>query len=204
MKNIEKNVTLPKAPQGSFEDHAKEPFSKRLRELQGSRSLYRTAKDWGVSLSTLKNYFSRQGSVPRHEVLTRISECEGVSIEWLLNGDRVSNELDPSKNARDEQISPEVMRLATMLSMLPSEDVKNLEKVFVLKGIETVLYLLDEDNIELLRQDPVVKEMYLARQPGSIQEAALNAQEKRERDTDSELQTTENDLANSDKKKQAR
>lgn len=44
---------------------------------------------------------------------------------------------------------------------------------------------------------PIVKgKCFAASQPDPAQEAALNTQEKRDRDTDSELQMTENDLAN--------
>ncbi|MGX5053154.1 hypothetical protein ACWKX9_05765 [Enterobacter asburiae] len=209
MKNEEKNVATSKAPQGTFDGTTKEPFSTRLRQLQGARSLYKTAKDWEISLSTLKNYFTRQNSVPRREVLTRISEREGVSIEWLLYGS--SDSVEPVKqsepalgNSDDMQLEPEIFQLVKMLSLLSKEDVKNLEKTLMLKGVETLLYLLDEDNIELMRQDPVVKAKILGKQVDPTQEVSPNDQEKRERASDGELQTTEHNLANHVKKKQAR
>lgn len=72
------------------------------------------------------------------------------------------------------------------------------------KGVETILYLLDEDNIDLMRMDPVVKEKILGRQPDPAKETSLDAQKKRERDADSELQTTKPDQVNIAKKSRAR
>lgn len=90
MKKLEKKPQDSKEHYGSFECGSKEPFQERLLSLLGGRSKYQAAKDWGVNLSTLKNYFSRQGSIPRHEVLAKISQAEGVSIDWLIGGQDIT------------------------------------------------------------------------------------------------------------------
>ncbi|RLM52916.1 transcriptional regulator, partial [Halorubrum sp. Atlit-26R] len=38
-----------------------------------------------------------------------------------------------------------------MLDLLDEEDIEALSKMLMLKGVETVLYLLDESNIRLLQ-----------------------------------------------------
>ena len=48
------------------------------------------------------------------------------------------------------------------------------------KGIETILYLLDEDNIKLLKLDRVMKEKVLGLQPKTLEEAARLDEEARE------------------------
>ena len=47
------------------------------------------------------------------------------------------------------------------------------------KGIETILYLLDEDNIKLLKLDRVMKEKVLGLQPKTLEEAARLDEEAR-------------------------
>lgn len=152
MNKMEKNVGKAKEREGSFKSSEKEPFNERLKSLLAGRSVNQAARDWGVNLSTLKNYFSRQGSTPRHEVLLRISSYEGVSVDWLLYGG--SNEFMAKSSAEvpvTEGLSESALKIASMLDLLDEEDIEALSKMLMLKGVETVLYLLDESNIRLLQ-----------------------------------------------------
>ncbi|ATF95196.1 hypothetical protein CO704_12200 [Cedecea neteri] len=197
---------MSKEPRGVFVEHSKEPVIERIFKLierYPSRSA--AARAWNINVNTLKNYYRRQdiAPTPRHSQLLKIAEVEGVSLDWLLHGTGAGPE--PEKKSQERTIPNNVDKtLMEMLSFLSEEEKRGLVEVVARKGVEIVLYLLDEDNIDLLRMDPIVKEKILGRQPDPVQEAALNVQEKRERDTDGELQTAEHDLANITKKKQAR
>lgn len=166
-----------KAPQGSFEASGKEPFNARLKLLLRGRTVKQAAADWDVKLSTIKNYFSRPESRPRYDVLSKISCSEGVSIEWLL-GDKNSDE-----DSYGTQLSSGpfwLARLSDMLSLLDEETLEALTKQLTLKGIETVRYLLDEDNIRLMQLDAVVKEKILGQRSNAAREAALDSEQARE------------------------
>ncbi|WP_139827476.1 hypothetical protein [Cedecea sp. NFIX57] len=186
----------------TFDAETKEPVIARIAQLarkHPSRSA--AARAWGINVNTLNSYYKSEANppMPRENILLRIAESEGVDLKWLIDGEGKSPETPkPSKNNNEGD------KLSEVLSFLTDEERLQLATMLARKGVETVLYLLDEDNIDLLRMDPIVKEKILGRQPDPVQEAALNVQEKRERDTDGELQTTENDLANIAKKKQAR
>lgn len=207
MKKIEKNATSTKERDGSFVDVGKEPFNVRLKSLLGGRSVYQASKDWGVNLSTLKNYFSRQGSTPRHEVLARISKCEDVSVEWLLYGNSIKSrktaliESEFKATIETTNLSPSALKLASILDVLDDEDIDNLTKMLTRKGAETILYLLNEDNINLLRLDTVVKEKILGKQPKTPQEADLNAQKARECDSVDERELAAGSLVSDSRKR---
>lgn len=183
---------------------AKEPVIERvfkLIERYPSRSA--AARAWGINVNTLKNYYRRQdiSPTPRHSQLIKIAEVEGVSMDWLLNGNGAEPEQKNQKRTMESDLNKTLME---MFSFLSEEEKRGLVEVMARKGVETVLYLLDEDNIDLLRMDPVVKEKILGRQPASTHEVSLNTQEKRERDANSELQATGDGLTDNAKKKQAR
>lgn len=182
---------------------SKEPVVERITQLvrrYPSRSA--AARAWGVNINTLKSYYRKDGLIPqpRENLLARIADSEGVSLEWLKTGIGES----PIEVIESPKSTVQVDPLSQVLEFLTSEERLQLATILARKGVETVLYLLDEDNIELMRQDPVVKAKMLGKPVDPTQEVSPNVQEKRERDTDGELQTTENDLANSTKKKQAR
>lgn len=157
-----------KTPSGSFEPNRKEPFSERLNELLEGRSLYRAAKDWDVNFSTLKNYYARPDSSPRKDVVSKIAQAEGVSAEWLLGMD--SNEpqslREPRQvyqpNTMQNEATMSAIKLAEMLSVLGNEGVDALIRLFTLKGVETLLQLLDERNLKLLQLPDSDKDRLLA------------------------------------------
>ncbi|MFZ4217569.1 hypothetical protein ACEV6Q_06895 [Enterobacter ludwigii] len=208
MNKIQKNIEDKKAPQGSFESIEKEPFRERLKSLLAGRSVNQAARDWGVNLSTLKNYFSRQGSTPRHEVLLKISSHEGVSVDWLLYGDlNESAHENPRPMPIDDTpleggLSRSALKIASLLDLLENEDIDALSKILALKGVETILYLLDEDNIALLRLDKVVKEKILGKQPKTEEVASQNYEKAKECGADNAERPAEESLA-SDNKRQA-
>lgn len=207
MDNAEKNVEDRKVPSCSFESKQKEPFSVRLKSLLAGRSINKAAKDWGVNVSTLKNYFSRQSSTPRHEVLLKISRCEGVSVDWLLYGDLIKLKEESIIKVQDTvcqegELSESVLKLASMLDLLDKKEIEALFKVLVLKGVETALYLLDDDNIKLLKLDRVIKDKLLGKHyPEDDEQAALNDAKARECGFDNEGEEASVNLT--DRRKQA-
>lgn len=198
---MKKNVLATKQPQGSFEGLGKEPFSDRLKKLQNGRTVKQCAEDWDINLSTLKNYFSRPEAMPRFDVLSKISSTEGVSIEWLLGNEDsfevLKAETVPPKGARGVWHR----RLTDMLDLLDEDDLEALTKQLTLKGLETILYLLDEDNIALLRLDKVVKEKILGKQPETKAVTEQNYEKAKECGTDNKEHTYAENLASN--KKQA-
>lgn len=85
-----------KIPKGSFVAPTKEPLIERviqLAERYPSRSA--AARAWGININTIKNYYRRKDiqPIPRDHHLRAIAEKEGVSMEWLLNGDRSKAEV---------------------------------------------------------------------------------------------------------------
>lgn len=196
---MEKNESTTKQPQGSFESSRKEPFSDKLKKLQNGRTVKQCAEDWGINLSTLKNYFSRPDATPRFDVLSKISSTEGVSIEWLLGNE------DSFEVARPRKPFPQYARgvwhrrLTDMLDLLDEDDLEALTKQLTLKGLETILYLLDEDNIKLLRMDRVMKEKVLGLQPKTLEEAARLDKEAKECGSDNSGETAPQSLASNHK-----
>ncbi|MEN3257641.1 hypothetical protein AAH678_02220 [Sodalis endosymbiont of Spalangia cameroni] len=189
---------MAKTLKGSFDTKTKEPFSSRLRQLLKGRTVKQAADDWDVNLSTVKNYFSRPDSNPRYDVLSKISNKEGVSIEWLLG------EEDSFESKREAQMIPPRGwrdRLIEMLDLLSDAELEAITKQLTLKGVETILYLLDDDNIKLLQLDYIIKEKILGRQPQTQVEAALNNEKARECGLDSKNEAGEEILTSYGKKR---
>lgn len=170
MINKKMNVLSEKETHGSFKSIEKERFTQRLELLLKGRSKYQAAKDWGINLSTFKNYFSRQGSIPRYEVLEKISSHEHVSIEWLLGREssmhpedwdyqEVSVTLKPSSGddsrppmqRRNEPSSNYETGLASIFNILNEDEKKSLFELIARKGVDTVLQLKDERNLKLIQ-----------------------------------------------------
>lgn len=170
---MEKNVSNEKQHEGSFDSNDKEPFANKLKMLMRGRTVRRCSEDWGINLSTLKNYFSRPDAKPRYEVLSKISNVEGVSVEWLL-GEKDSFE---SKNKRCGITVEERQwhkRLSEMLFLLGENELEALTKQLTMKGLVTILYLLNDDNIRLLQLPSVLKEQILTAHQANSAEALNN------------------------------
>lgn len=148
---------MSKEPQGAFQEQDKEPVIERITQLTRrypSRSA--AARAWGININTLKSYYRKDGEPPkpRENLLVRIAESEGVSLDWLVSGDSGSNK------------SPEIHQnsdgLFEILSFLTAEERQQLTAMLARKGVETVLYLLDENNIKLLQLPDEEKERLMA------------------------------------------
>lgn len=168
---------MRKEPIRSFEEEAKEPVIQRVFQLVEHRYSSRSeaAKAWGINVNTLNNYYKRVelNPVPRKEQLQKIAACEGVSLEWLLTGAG-----EGVKKAERTNMNKPKDRLAEVLSFLTECERNSLAEVLARKGVETALYLLDEDNIKLLQLDRVVKAKVLGMQSNAA--AALNDERAKE------------------------
>lgn len=150
-----------KKPEGAFLEDDKEPVIERINELiQRYPSRSAAARAWGININTLKSYFRRGDSVPtpRENILIRIANSEGVGLDWFKAGARLTQESPKSPKSP----SKEKDRLQEMLSFLTPDERQQLTALLARKGIELVLYLLDERNIELLQSDDDVKHRALA------------------------------------------
>ncbi|OFC62811.1 hypothetical protein [Candidatus Erwinia dacicola] len=144
-----------------------------------------------MKVSTLQNYYKRRDicPTPRKAQLIKIAEHEGVSLDWLLDGTGKEPDIKDKKNDINEGrrggSSPHVMssadkKILELFSFLSEGEKDKILEVLVRKGIETILYLLDEDNINLLKLDRVIKEQALGMQPRTIGEAARSDEGARE------------------------
>lgn len=164
---------------GSFESSQKEPFCERLNLLLKGRSLYRAAKDWDINFSTLKNYYARPESSPRIEVVRKIASIEGVTIGWLLGQSTDEHDamlermiedaviaVEPKKDKQKEfrntlvHVSYETT-LVSILSILNEHEIKSLFELIARKGVDTVLKLKDERNLQLIQCSDDEKERLL-------------------------------------------
>ncbi|EAR6706449.1 bacteriophage CI repressor [Salmonella enterica] len=138
---------MRKERQGTFANDAKVPVIDRIAQLvrrYPSRSA--AARAWGINVNTLNSYYKNDvpTPTPRENLLAKIAESEGVSLEWLATGDGESPESQKTPINRD--------RLSEILDFLTEEERQRLAITLARKGVETILYLLDEDSINLLEQ----------------------------------------------------
>ncbi|EKS6643334.1 hypothetical protein QCD58_002126 [Enterobacter hormaechei] len=150
----EKNVNV------FFDGEVKNPVAVRINSLARGRKLTEAAQDWGVNYNTLRNYFVRENARPKRDTLEKISIAEGVSVEWLLTGrdsseqKNAQNESEMSNYVESKVVSTPLVQL--LLTLSDSEQTR-LYKMLARKGVETILCLLDEDNIKLLQLPESVK-----------------------------------------------
>lgn len=157
---------------GSFQEQDKKPVIERISQLvRRHKSRSAAARAWGININTLNSYFKNDVDppMPRENLLAQIAACEGVSLEWLQAGD---NETPKTPSNGDE--------LTRMLDFLTKDERTRLATMLARKGVETVLYLLDEDNIKLLKMDRVVKEKILGIQHRTPEDMAHDDAEARE------------------------
>lgn len=142
-------------PSVSIGDNQRETVIERLHQLVKDRPLRNVADAWGVPRSTLNNYFYR-GSTPKLEVLKRISEQEGVAIEWLVSGDdsieskRNHLQCNPLPSSADKS-ERNIQAIVNALEGLDEDEQERLSKLVKRKGAEFLAQLLDEENICLLQ-----------------------------------------------------
>ncbi|CAM7418600.1 TPA: bacteriophage CI repressor [Escherichia coli] len=193
---------------GSFAPDSKEPVINRIFKLVDRyRSRNEAAKAWGININTLQNYYKRKdlSPVPRKTLLEKIAQCEGVSLEWLQTGEGKEPEMN-IKRTQDGLVPPHSDlddKILSLIRFLSDSEKEALFQVLARKGIETLLFLLDEDNIRLLQMDRVVKEKILGIQPRTPEEQAFADNEARECDTTHPLRH-EQSKSLTTKKQQAR
>ncbi|MFT4463925.1 MAG: hypothetical protein ACMX3H_02935 [Sodalis sp. (in: enterobacteria)] len=171
------------------------------------------AEAWGVNYSTLQNYFKRASMQPnlRRQVLEAISRCENVSVEWLLTGigdvDTENEERklwvykEPIVVTTTTSVARDISRITDLLGLLKDDDLSKLAEILGLKGVEILLYLLDDDNIRLLKLDHVIKDKILGKDyPENEALAALNDANGRESGFDGEMETGEEILVSNSKR----
>ncbi|WP_140918685.1 helix-turn-helix domain-containing protein [Limnobaculum xujianqingii] len=143
---------MTKEPKGTLLSKGKVPVIERIAELARkypSRSA--AARAWGINVNTLNSYYKNETPppVPRENLLARIAEREGVSLDWLKTGKDEIPKLPENSVIRDG--------LSDLLSFLTDEERYQLTMVLTRKGVETILYLLNEDNLLLLQQPDTLK-----------------------------------------------
>lgn len=182
---------------GSLPVQSKEPVIERITQLvrkHPSRSA--AARAWGVNINTLNSYYKKEVDppMPRENLLSRIAEREGVSLDWLINGTTESPKTPIKSSLGDNRDS-----LVEMLGFLTNTEREQLTAMLARKGVETILYLLDEDNIRLLKLDRVVKEKILGIQPRNLAGSELNDAQARECDSDNFREDGNKSLASNHK-----
>lgn len=144
----------------SLEGNAKETFADRLMHLVGNGSVRAAAKKWGLSYSTLNNYLTR-GTIPALNVAQSIARIEGVSLEWLATGGDNKAAIviqQPVTNAI--HVAPaHLAGLFDMMDILSEEEANKVLRVFKKKGMDTLLDLTDEINLELISLPLQVKKI---------------------------------------------
>lgn len=181
---------MRKERDGSFQEQGKKPVIERITQLvRRHRSRSAAARAWGININTLNSYYKNElePPMPRDNLLAQIATYEGVSLEWLRSGGVESPETPETPEKNDT--------LSQMLTFLTADERQQLAATLARKGVETVLYLLDEDNIELLRLDKVIKEKILGKQPQTPEEADQNDQKARECDSSQEERSASKSLA---------
>lgn len=131
---------MQKVRPGSFGVEGKEPVIERISQLvrkHPSRSA--AARAWGVNINTLNSYFKNlpDTPMPRVNLLQRIADSEGVTLQWLMYGE---TEIPESPIIGDFPASSD--RLVELLSFLTNEERQQLTTMLARKGVETSIQLL--------------------------------------------------------------
>nr|WP_314520534.1 hypothetical protein [uncultured Rahnella sp.] len=174
---------MKKERECSLVDNEKEPVIERIFTLvERYPSRNEAAKAWGININTLQNYYKRRdlAPTPRRGLLEVIAQHEGVTLEWLLNGEGT-----PPKNAMKErgENSPILLeyhsdtKLASLFEILTEEEKQSLFEVLVRKGVETVLRLSDDRNIRLLQCNDYDKDRFLSWLDGGIKKGTFETRE---------------------------
>lgn len=156
----EKKKDEAKETVGAFGLIDKEPVIERIFKLvERYPSRNAAARAWKINENTLKNYYRRQDNqpLPREHQLMKIAKGEGVSLEWLLTGKGIGP--DDTENTPFAPIGTHMSfdvsddPLISMLSFLTLQERKQLTEVLARKGVETILCLLDDTNLRLMKLD---------------------------------------------------
>lgn len=92
-------------------------------------------------------------------------------MDWLLHGGDIDGdkEITPPDNPQHKERTKRVnvrggaeQRLQEMLSLLKEEDIDAITKQLMLKGVEAILWLLDDVNIKFIQLPEEEKERLMA------------------------------------------
>lgn len=125
-----------------FAGQGEESIQARIKRLIGKRSMRQAAIAWGLSYSTLNNYFEK-GTTPGLKVVKNICEAEKVSLEWLVWGD------DRQPRQRDVQGDNGPQALLTIWEGLEPTEKEQLSRLLIRKGADFLTLLLDREMQEL-------------------------------------------------------
>lgn len=156
-----KELEETKETAGAFGVTRKERIMERIFKLaERYPSRNAAARAWRMNENTLKNYYRRQKnqSIPRESLLRQIAEAEGVSFKWLMTGDN-EPENNTTKTPLVSQLSFDASddQLLNMLSFLTAQERQQLTEILARKGVETILCLLNDINLQLMRLDAADK-----------------------------------------------
>lgn len=143
-----KGLDMRKKRQDSFANDAEESVIERIAQLvkrHPSRSA--AARAWGININTLNSYFKNDmpAPMPREHQLSKIAESEGVSLRWLTTGEGEPPKSQKTREHRD--------KLSEILDFLTEDERLRLATTLARKGVEAILRLLDEDNINSQKQN---------------------------------------------------
>ena len=136
-------------------------LSERLKAIIGDRAIRPTALKWGLPISTVTNYLYK-GTIPSAEALLKISQSEGVTMEYLMTGkdpyiattcDKSQDVLNVASALIDEHgldKAEKIIKAAASTSSLPVELSEKAKRIGVLvstlpdDALREILLLINE------------------------------------------------------------
>ncbi|HFO5767759.1 TPA: helix-turn-helix domain-containing protein [Escherichia coli] len=132
----------------SFVEEGKESIQDRIKQLIGSRSMRQAAIDWGLSYSTLNNYFEK-GTTPGLKVVSNICKVENVSLEWLILGTKTIQPQESTRPTIASSDERDYQTISAICSSLEPTELDELSRKLGRKGADFLTILLDNDIQEL-------------------------------------------------------
>lgn len=145
-------------------------FGERLKDAMNGMSNVELARRSGLSETTIRKYLS--GKIyPGIDNLAAVADACNVSMTWLLTGDSDESNKDVDQKIEASDVEQKVsapieanntsQMLMMLLQRLSLSDQEAVADVLIRKGVETLLQLTDEENIELLNLNHEIKELAL-------------------------------------------
>ncbi|EHJ7466339.1 helix-turn-helix domain-containing protein [Salmonella enterica] len=147
----------------SFVGEGKENIQDRIKQLIGNRSMRQTAIAWGLSYSTLNNYFEK-GTTPGLKVVKDICQAEDVSLEWLVLGKGSQRPQSQTQSLPQQPLPPQqyeaardrdVQIILTIWQGLEPNERESISKLLSRRGGDFLAILLDKHIQELHELDGV-------------------------------------------------
>ncbi|EEC7727399.1 bacteriophage CI repressor [Escherichia coli] len=131
----------------AFVEEGKESIQDRIKQLIGGRSMRQAAMDWGLSYSTLNNYFEK-GTTPGLKVVKDICRVENVSLEWLILGTGTTQSTPTQEITQptiEDAEGKNYQTISAIWSSLEPVELEKLSKKLGRKGADFLTILLDHD-----------------------------------------------------------